>query len=273
MTLLVGADPELFLKKGSTGFVSGHTIDCGSKHDPRPTKHGSVQNDGLALELNVTPAETKGEFLQNIEDILIDLQEIIEEDSRENVLVAQPTVEFGSAYLASLPGLVSMLGCNPDFNAYTGEANPIPDANLPIRTGAGHVHLGWTKDVDIHNDYDHYKTCCGLAKQLDYYLGLPSLLWDEDDARRTLYGRAGAFRPKAYGLEYRVLSNKWVSDIDLQALVFTNTVKAFETYQAGDLCFDRYGLIAMNSINRNFSGWRKYIPEFFDAIVGDHYAR
>ena len=46
---------------------------------------------------------------------------------------------------------------------------------------------------------------------LDMYLGLPSLIWDRDTKRRSLYGDFGAFRPKPYGLEYRVLSNAWLA--------------------------------------------------------------
>ncbi len=45
-------------------------------------------------------------------------------------------------------------------------------------------------------------------KMLDLYLGLPSVLFDRDDTsilRRTLYGKAGEFRPTEYGIEYRVL--------------------------------------------------------------------
>ena len=49
--------------------------------------------------------------------------------------------------------------------------------------------------------------------KLDLYLGIPSIILDpEGSMRRRMYGKAGAFRKKSYGLEYRVLSNFWIFD-------------------------------------------------------------
>ena len=48
-------------------------------------------------------------------------------------------------------------------------------------------------------------------KQLDWYLGAWSLKMDPDPTRRLLYGKAGACRYKPYGVEYRVLSNFWLT--------------------------------------------------------------
>jgi hypothetical protein len=43
---------------------------------------------------------------------------------------------------------------------------------------------------------------------------------DKGDLRKQLYGKAGAFRPKPYGAEYRVLSNFWVFDTKLTGWVY-----------------------------------------------------
>jgi hypothetical protein len=66
--------------------------------------------------------------------------------------------------------------------------------------------------------------CAVLVKQLDSVLFPVSLLWDTDHRRRALYGTPGSFRPKTYGLEYRVLSNKWLVDEGLAAWVYDATI-------------------------------------------------
>jgi len=45
-------------------------------------------------------------------------------------------------------------------------------------------------------------------------------------ARRELYGKAGAMRPKPYGWEYRVLSNYWMFEDKLVAWVYNQTALA-----------------------------------------------
>jgi hypothetical protein len=56
----------------------------------------------------------------------------------------------------------------------------------------------------------------------EFLLGIPSVLLDDDTRRRSMYGAAGAIRIKAYGVEYRVLSNFWVENASLQRWVFEN---------------------------------------------------
>jgi hypothetical protein len=58
------------------------------------------------------------------------------------------------------------------------------------------------------------------VKQLDWYLGGWSLQKDPDPIRRRLYGKAGACRYKPYGVEYRVLSNFWVTSAITRRLVW-----------------------------------------------------
>jgi hypothetical protein len=75
--------------------------------------------------------------------------------------------------------------------------------------------------------------CATLVKQLDSYLGLPSLLFDRDTLRRKMYGQAGAFRPKPYGVEYRVLSNAWLLNENRMRFVFNQTTRAVNDLIAG----------------------------------------
>lgn len=257
--ITVGADPELFVR-GPDGYISGHTFECGTKAAPQQTPHGSVQVDGLALECNVTPSKTANEFIFNLDGVIEDLSEIVKIRGFE--LVPVPTVQFGKKYISSLPKEVQALGCNPDFNAYTMEENVPPNANLPFRTGSGHIHIGWRKPTTI--DYDHFTFCGYLTRELDYYLGLPSLRWDNDKQRRRMYGKAGAFRPKPYGVEYRVLSNAWLNEPHLPSYVFEQTMLCCQRIKEGRLFQKVYKDIAKKYINSN--GRTKLPAQIWDEI-------
>jgi len=228
MSILIGCDPELFLKKDGL-FRSAYGLIKGDKKNPFPVDKGAVQVDGMALELNIHPASSAEEFSQNIETVLTQMKAMVPEYE----VVATPTAEFELEYFASQPHDALALGCEPDFNAYSFEENPRPRTDKPIRTGGGHIHIGWGEGLDTSKGSDHFFHCASLTRVLDTYVGSLSLLWDADDERRGLYGRAGAFRPKSYGVEYRVLSNKWMSDKRLISLVFSKVSTAFSTWMDG----------------------------------------
>jgi hypothetical protein len=234
-------------------------------------QHGSVQVDGLALEFNVLPSKSRQEFVNNTIRVYRELNSLVKEQQPEAKLHAVPTVYFGEDYIRSLPEDVQRLGCNPDFCAYTRAENPVPDAKASFRTGAGHIHVGWTQSANPM-DSGHFDRCIRLTKEMDYFVGLPSLGWDQDRQRRTLYGRAGAFRPKPYGLEYRVLSNAWLADKALMGLVFDQTVKAVKRALVSNEkpMHEVYGDYAQEVINTSYSDWiddKQIYQEVFDAGV------
>lgn len=249
----IGADPEFFVKKFGK-LHSAHGLIPGTKEAPHKVKNGAVQVDGMALEFNIDPAENYSQFESNMSNVMTQIMGMI---PGYEVFV-EPVADFGLEYIQAQPKEASELGCSPDFNAYTKMANPRPDANTPFRTASGHVHIGWTTEpVDINNE-GHLEACRTLTKALDVYLGIPSLVWDTDDRRRSLYGAAGAFRPKPYGMEYRVLSNKWITDPVLRKTVYFNTMDAikatFENPEVGDTKF--YGLTAREIIAKTDDKWK-----------------
>lgn len=231
--ITIGADPELFLEENGT-IVSGYGEINGTKTQPWFVDNGAVQVDGMALEFNIDPASNEEQFLFNIHSVLSQLRQMV--PGRELALV--PVAYFDEAYMQSQPKEALDLGCDPDFNAWSGMVNKKPDVNLPMRTAAGHVHVGWTENED-ENDSTHIDMCRALVQQLDFYLGLPSLFLDKDTKRREMYGCAGAFRPKSYGVEYRVLSNFWLTSDDLIAWVFRNVTLAIQNID--DSLAQKYG--------------------------------
>jgi hypothetical protein len=233
MQLLVGTDPEVFLRQEGQ-LVSAFGLVEGTKFKPHLVDNGAVQVDGMALEFNIDPADSLDSWMFNIKSVMAQLGGMVDGE-----LIASPVAEFGAEYIAAQPFEATELGCDPDFNAWTGQENPKPDENLPFRTGAGHVHIGFTDGVDA-SDPNHFELCCKIAKQLDLYLGIPSVLMDDCTKRREMYGQAGAFRPKSYGLEYRVLSNFWLQSEEYTAWVFNTVHKALNSYMNNGPSFELY---------------------------------
>lgn len=226
MNIKIGADPEVFIKN-NFGNISAHTMLPGTKEEPFIVPNGAIQVDGVAAEFNIDPASTEDEFLFNIKHVLSILRDMLPEGNEINI---SPSEVFD---LSGLPEGVTNLGCSPDFNAYTLRQNKQPDGkSTSMRTAAGHLHIGWGIGMDVKSQR-HFNTCANVAKQLDAYIGLPSILFDDDNKRRELYGKAGAFRPKPYGLEYRTLSNKWLTSDKLIRFVYTNTLSAIKTLMSG----------------------------------------
>lgn len=267
MQILLGADPEVFVSMGGIP-VSAHGMIPGTKKKPHPVEAGAVQVDGMALEFNIDPSATEEAFVHNLQTVFSKLESMIPEGHRLNVV---PSVFFAPDHLKAQPKEALELGCDPDFNAYTGQTNERPDNQTTMRTAAGHVHIGWTKDAEPHSQM-HFAMSRQLTRQLDFFLGIPSVLIDADKERRKMYGKAGAFRPKTYGCEYRVLSNFWLKSPDLMKWVFNTTQLAVSELLAGNELFDNSDVSPQDIIDpgmdteANIHKLRKHNPEIWNKI-------
>lgn len=231
MKVTIGCDPEFFLYKD--GYpVSAHDIVPGTKEEPYKLSKGAVQRDGMAVEFNIDPASTPEEFADNVLTTIGDIRQMV---PKEYKFKYYPSVEFKEYYYRMVPDGPKELGCNPDYNAYTGLINTNPNVGLVgnplLRTGAGHIHLGWTADQD-KKDPSHIWDCRQVVKMMDEFYGLVKPKIDLDTRREALYGAKGAFRPTTFGVEYRVPSNAWVRYPDLYPFIFSmahSVVKGMET--------------------------------------------
>jgi hypothetical protein len=151
-------------------------------------------------------------------------------------LVNVPSVEFSPSVWRNTPSKAKILGCTPDFNAWTGEVNPSPKPPVKtLRTASGHLHIGWIDGNADMSDPVHIQTCKDLVKQFDWYLGAWSVGVDKDSKRRSLYGKAGAMRFKPYGVEYRVLSNFWLENEYRMLAVWNRMQRAIWDMKTGFL--------------------------------------
>ena len=244
--ITVGADPEFFLKKGDMN-VSAHGIVPGDKRTPHPLGSGAVQLDGTAVEFNIKPAKSADEFATNIGSVLAELRSFIPSDY---LFQFTPSVQYDKHYFEAIPQSCKELGCDPDFSAYTSKENPKPNTRGgTLRTGAGHLHIGWGDDM---SGPSHMWDCCQIVQALDNYFRYYEKVWDTDTTRRTLYGKPGAFRPKAYGVEYRVLSNAWLNHPKMWPWLFSSCKFVFNKMVAGETTRflvptrDQYDLDAIN---------------------------
>lgn len=235
--ILIGADPELFAKVDGK-LVSAYGMLAGTKHAPQKVEKGAVQIDGMALEFNIDPAASEQEFITNIDTVMRIMREMAGCE-----YAIQPVADFGEDYMRQQPKEALELGCDPDFNAWTCKVNDRPNGDRPFRTAAGHIHIGFCNDGEPDNTA-YLAFVAKLVQQMDFFLGLPSLVLDthKDSARRReLYGKAGAFRPKKYGFEYRTLSNFWLATDALKSWAYKNAIMAYEAFESGLVLAEKYG--------------------------------
>lgn len=230
--LTFGCDPELFVLDKEGNPVCADGLIPGTKQDPFKVPGGAVQVDGMAAEFNIDPVDNFSDFRYNCNRVMKSLRKMLPDGY---TLSAVPAVEFSEKVWEEAPEHAKELGCSPDFNAWTGEVNPVPQTpeGARLRTASGHLHIGWTNGVDPL-DEDHVGHCRDLVKQLDWFLGPWSVILDKDTRRRSLYGKAGAMRFKPYGVEYRVLSNFWLTSPSRMEAVWDRTQKAIHSMR------DRY---------------------------------
>ena len=229
MSFTIGCDPELFLTKRDGTPLSAHGAVPGTKSEPHKVQSGAIQVDGMALEFNTDPVSLDNSFTQfnlNINTVVQSLKEEVKKCGTEGFKTSKlkiiPVQDFGEEIMAATPDEAKELGCDPDYSAYTKGPNPRPDGEVTFRTASGHIHVGWGADIPVDHP-DHIEICCDFIKVMDAHVGLFMTIIETDPRRRELYGKAGAFRPKPYGVEYRTPSNEWLTTVARRRTIYDLT--------------------------------------------------
>mgnify|MGYP001601647156 CR=1 FL=1 len=243
---LIGSDPELFLySQEKQKFVPVCGLIGGTKDKPIPVAEGfGLQEDNVMLEYTISPAKTREEFLKNIN--------FAKDYIRETILTPkglipkyQASAEFDFDDLQTPAAL--MFGCSPDYNAWTLEQNEfVHHPNTLLRTSGMHIHIGYDNpDFDLNTD---------LVKAFDLFVTIPSLLLDPDTERRKVYGKAGAYRMKSYGVEARQLSGFFQQDDAHIKWVYDNTIAAIDFVNIGGIITNPEQIIeAINTCNKDLA--------------------
>ena len=240
----LGTDPEIFIEN-ETEIVSAEGLIPGTKYEPHPItdKGHCIQIDNIAFEFNIPPCTTKEEYVENINYVKEHLAVIAEANGCK--LSTKASGEINPAYLQTENA--QTFGCEPDFNVWLQDINPSPKTNTNLRCVGGHVHIG------IDEQYRTDEIQENIVKMFDIMVTLPALLIDTDERRRELYGKAGSFRFKDFGVECRALSNFWIHSNELIEWVFEQTIKAVTIVLDGkaDEYIKLYGEDTVTAINTN----------------------
>lgn len=232
LNVTIGCDPEGFIRRKDGKFVSAAGYFPGTKKVPYELEGGAVQVDGVALEFNIIAADTQEKFLERIAVVTAQLDELVANTfDKDHSLSFIPVALFDEEDWSKIPTDAKVLGCDPDYNAMTGDINLNPTEKLKdlrLRTAAGHLHIGWTKDMDPQ-DVGHRADCQFIAK--GFHQAYLKPFYPETNEERTrvkYYGHNGSYRFKPYGIELRAPSNVWLSTPVLQAQAFNATRNHFK---------------------------------------------
>jgi len=234
----IGADPEFFLKQNHKHISAIGRIG-GTKQFPKPMpKRGfAMQEDNVSVEFNIPACNDPSTFVKAIRYAMNTIKKAVPDFD----VSTESAVVFDADQLQDPAALE--FGCEPDYNAWTKRINPRPKAaDQNLRSAGGHVHVG-TRENPIE-----------VIRAMDLFLGVPSTQKDPGVLRRQLYGKAGAFREKDYGCEYRTLSNFWIFSPDLITWVFNQTERAIEFVEEGNTIDEQTGIMIQECINNNHGG-------------------
>lgn len=238
----IGADPELFLEKDGE-IISAEGIIGGTKKEPRAISNEghAVQEDNVMIEFNIPASDSKEDFIFNINFVKSYLETLA--GMKGCALNFSASAELDPEYLST--DQAQEFGCEPDFNVYLRDENPRPEGAGQLRSCGGHIHIGYENPDEA--------TTINIVYAMDMVLGLESLALDKDDRRKLLYGKAGSFRFKDYGLEYRTLSNFWIENDELIGWAYDKTMEALELVKSSKIegLIKDYSELVEKAINKN----------------------
>lgn len=228
---IIGSDPEVFLQNRVTkDVVSAIPFVPGDKHNPYQIPELSeghmIQTDNIMVEYCLPPTSDWKILKESFERCVRYTNKTI---PGELEVIVKASARVRTQYLQDEQA--KKFGCDPDYNAWTDRLNEAPDSKTNLRTCGGHIHIGYDNpDMEIS---------IKLVKALDIFLGVPSILLDPDKERKKMYGKAGAYRLKPYGVEYRGLSNYWLAEDDSLKLIFNGVRMAVAMMNSSDSYLDR----------------------------------
>lgn len=239
---MTGCDPEIFITKKDGSLIPAFNFLPFQRECVRPATlsecpdgsgvtSGRIKTywaphyaDGFAAEFGMKPGSCHGWGMDRVRFGLELIYNKMKAHDKDANLTLQNVVAIDPEILASASADQIALGCSPSKNAY-GDEVPLPtDARtLPFRVAGGHIHFGMSNINSPEGEMSRTDRNELAAKWMDMVVGVPAVaLFEGIDSptRRRFYGRAGEYRDKSYGLEYRTLSNAWLGHPAIAHLIW-----------------------------------------------------
>lgn len=208
-TFSIGTDPEFFLQNEQLQIVSAIPYLKGTKYEPTVlSTGGGLSKDNVALEFFTPPKTSCEEFVSIIRDSFVEVYKNIPIGFN---IIPKASHTFDRKFLTHPEA--KRFGCDPDYNAWNFLVNPPASSKTQLRSCGAHIHVGFFKEFGFEFLDDPVQKIM-FVRLLDAMLGICSVIIDSSESsirRRELYGKAGCYRPTNYGIEYRVLSNFWLT--------------------------------------------------------------
>lgn len=220
-----GSDPEFMLVDTDGNYISAIDVVPGTKTDKVDLGNGHFAfYDNVLVEVNIKPSFDRSEVVKNFRDCFQRLSKLV----GKYKIVPQASQVYPAE--ACQHQDAREFGCDPEYCLYVvnfkGKLDKLP---APVcrpgnyfRSAGGHVHVGSDLAL-LRSPGKPFQT----LRMLDLCLGATSVLIDHDPtslARRRLYGGAGNHRwCPSYGVEYRTLSNFWMTSPKLVNIIYDLT--------------------------------------------------
>ena len=202
MSFSFGSDPEFMIVKDGK-YKSAIGIIQGDVENRIKIRGHEFYYDNVLAECAIKPSRSKSEAVANFSECL----QLYAEMAHPFQLVPQAAQHYDREELQHPDA--KKVNCEPEFCPYTMSMAKGPVEEIlygTLRTCGGHIHLGNESLTEGNNGVM-------AMYMMDLFLGVPSLWLDKDPTsgiRREMYGAAGRYRVKNYGMEYRSLSNFWL---------------------------------------------------------------
>ena len=254
--LAVGSDPEFFIQNRDGKIIPSRGIIPGTKKKPRPLVWGAVHRDNVCCELNPLPGMSESEFSDNFENLKEEVEDKMLRPRRMS-LVAKTSHEFTLEQLSYREAME--FGCDEDFTIWNRIQPPVArDPYSLVRSAGGHIHIAIAGMARA--------SLATVISRLDLFISVLLVLLDPDTLRRQSYGKAGCYRIKPYGIEYRTPSNVWCTSDKLRRWVYRQVVLAVEHEFAWHLT-EEASRVMVSCINDSDQGKARVLCDMFSVEV------